>query len=870
MAEIEAPRSASLKALQSRQDSIRRARPPDIDALKQDENRVPLREDRMAKRESKLNLRGLFGRSKTANKTVRGTESTTSLRELSRSGKRISLAEIGNWPYGPQGPRSEISLSSPPSTASSSSPASLRQLQRPYGIAESDTQQVPRGSTAIPLFQAYPQAIKHGTLPCCTTPVESLLRLHTTKGSPPNKVEPSQSATTLDSVDEVGSDKRAEVTRKKAKGSLEWKNKIYVLATSGYLLQYAAEGPFNRLPEKALQLTKDSAVFASDLLPGRHFVLQVASSMDANGNSTSEAKSRMSKLAFRNNARRQAANFLLIFETPESMDSWLATLRKAIQSLGGKKKLSETGKLDAEDDSPESKLRQNRRTLVVRDPKRFSQVLSPDSPITPETSPSETTDPGICGPLPQRVSDVAQDDVSSRLSMISSDGQQLENLRNSNHRLSIMSSGQRTAFTSSESSPACSPTRASFSSNRDDHAAYTVHHPAHEHQPSLSSLPEVRLRPNATAILNRRQSMQTMMPGFDGTYEGMARPQSSLSTITDTSNQGAEQHSVPSSPPASPPIVPNFSVPQGSSRRFSTAASPPRDNVPSREVPSRLLRRSPPPVLGISRPLSIVVDQSPISPLPSNPHVRFPSPSREGISSLPTHSGIAPPRMQDMSRSTSRHNLQNRPKRSSLLSPPPSNGNSPRKYSSTGNLRDNRKQLPLSQVEKSAIALSQVTSQAQVEAKGASFAQRVAPYPTSRSSSSMDDYGSPRSLSATTSPKFRNKRASFVADKPSFQYSLNSYVANPVYNVPLMEEPDTINPPRRWDERSVSSIRASRVPSRQHLPVDPQVKALLTSRSMPHLDGPPPLPPPNRALPAIPKKGKPEISVNTSPRAVRV
>ncbi|KAK7747712.1 hypothetical protein SLS62_008959 [Diatrype stigma] len=90
------------------------------------------------------------------------------------------------------------------------------------------------------------------------------------------------------------------------------------------------------------------------------------------------------------------------------MDAWLATLRKAIQSLGGKKKLSETGKVDAEDDSAESKLRENRRTLVVRDPKRFSQILPGEPSVTPETSPIDAPDVGMGGPQPPIVYDVCR------------------------------------------------------------------------------------------------------------------------------------------------------------------------------------------------------------------------------------------------------------------------------------------------------------------------------------------------------------------------------------------------------------------------------------------------------------------------------
>lgn len=59
--------------------------------------------------------------------------------------------------------------------------------------------------------------------------------------------------------------KKAEKVKSKHKrqisGSLskaDWIQKIFVLVTSGYLLQYSGEGSFDRLPEKMMQLGKDS------------------------------------------------------------------------------------------------------------------------------------------------------------------------------------------------------------------------------------------------------------------------------------------------------------------------------------------------------------------------------------------------------------------------------------------------------------------------------------------------------------------------------------------------------------------------------------------------------------------------------------
>ena len=90
--------SGSLEAIQMQSAHARRSRPPDLDMTSPHESRVPLRADqeKLGRRESRLGLRSIFGRSKTAYET----DAPSSLRESSSRGIRASLAEIGNWPYG--------------------------------------------------------------------------------------------------------------------------------------------------------------------------------------------------------------------------------------------------------------------------------------------------------------------------------------------------------------------------------------------------------------------------------------------------------------------------------------------------------------------------------------------------------------------------------------------------------------------------------------------------------------------------------------------------------------------------------------------------------------------------------------------------
>ncbi|RYP73500.1 hypothetical protein DL769_004214 [Monosporascus sp. CRB-8-3] len=361
------------------------------------------------------------------------------------------------------------------------------------------------------------------------------------------------------------------------------------------------------------------------------------------------------------------------------MDSWLATLRREIRSLGGKKKLSETGKPDAENEPDEVEVKPRRRTLVVRDPDRFSRT-SHDFALMQDELPGEASGVETADPASQPASDFAPDDVSVRNSVISADGQLLDSLRNSNHRLSFMSSEQRTVITSSDSSPACSPTR------------------------------------------------------------------------------------------------------------------------------------------------------------------------------------------QNSSTSKVRQNLDSHAKRTSLLPKQLSNDTTPRKYSSTSDLGDYQEQPPQSQVENDTTIVPQAASQPHIEPDNTFDAPEDIP----RAASSMEEYMRPHKPLTSSNSKSRNKRASFGADQPSFQYSLNSYSGSVLWNTPLIEEPVVRGPQGNLAESAASSTKAVQVPSGQRLAVGARTRTLSTSRSMPILEGPPPLPPPNRALPAIPKKQGPENPATTALNDINV
>ncbi|KAI0553447.1 hypothetical protein F4679DRAFT_531348 [Xylaria curta] len=792
MGEMQLPNSSSstLDALYERPNSLRRARPPDIKVV-QEENAVPLRAEKTMKRDSKIGLRGIFARNK-AGKTDKDAEEPSSRSGLRPAGIRASLADFGNWPYRLHSSRSEASLVS--STTSVDSRPIAPDLSSPYrsphgSFSTSKPQLVePLSGRAVTttweppaLFQVYPQAVKHATLPACNVSVESLARNSESRG---NKLI--QGIRIPEHVNDFNIKARGEILKKKQRvaslrNSLEWTSKIFVLITSGYLLQYAAEGTYNRVPEKILQLTATSAAYASDLIPGRHWVLQVASATDADGNSLADTKSRRSKLSIRDN--RRVSNMLLIFGNPESMDTWLAVLRREIALRGGKRKVSETGQVEADEPASRTGARSTERHSVVEDHSQSSSVTR-DFSYAQENAPSDLTEnDDFAISLPHRLSTYTIDNASPTASIISSDGQRLNNLRDSSssHRFSYVSSGQRTMITSAGSSPACSPTRASFSSQRE------------ELQP-LPSVPEVRLRPNAAAIVNRRQSMQALISSFDAPIEQSSRPYAGSTSVLSHEN---EQVNAPS--------VPNFSVPQTVGKRFSFNASAPNgsNQLPQmldHERSNKSTRKTPPTALMMSRPLSIVIDQ----PSPKSPC----SPNSISMS-------------VDSYQSTSLVSED---------SPEQINQTHPRWSAQLGGI---------SQTIDNEYGQSMSSSEVNF-ATGAEYARAFENMP--RAASSLGSYGSRRRLSGMSANNDSSHRRLLSESRPphtSFHSSTGMDEWKPV----PAHKTDPCSP-----KRSTPSLRS-------RLSTDSQEKLILPRRSMPQLsDGPPLAPPPSYALPPIPQK----------------
>ncbi|GAW20140.1 hypothetical protein ANO14919_096370 [Xylariales sp. No.14919] len=802
-------------ALEARPISLRRARPPNIDL--ENESRVPLRAEKSMKRESKIGLRGIFTRTK-AGKADRDIEESSRL--TSRPpGIRASLADFGSWPYLLHSSRSEASLvSTTTSVDARSTPTDFSGPYSPRSNTSADRLQPAvqlRGRAMVapwnppPLFQVYPQAVKHGTLPVCNVPMEVLARYSETKS---HRSISASGIRNLEHGNDFNIKIKGDTLKKKQRlpglrNSSEWTSKIFVLVTSGYLLQYAAEGTFNRVPEKVLQLTATSAAYASDLIPGRHWVLQVASTTDADGNTFMSPKSRRPKLSIRDG--KNVSNMLLIFENPESMDDWLVILRREIEFHGGKKKTSETGKVEADDLASEAKAQSNKRTIVVKDRDRFSRVSARGFSHSHDDTLVDAVENGFTISPPHRSSTYTIDNGSPTASMISSDGQRLDNLRDSSssHRFSYMSSGQRTMVTSEGSSPACSPTRASFSSQGEDFQP----HP---------SVPEVRLRPNAAAIANRRQSMQTLISSFEAPME-----QSSRLYANPPLAFGHESEQL------SGPSVPNFSVPHAAGKRFSVNGSVssgssylPQTLEPERN--SKTSRKSPPTALLMSRPLSIVIDQ----PSPRSPC----SPNSLSISVDSCRSTQAEPKYAAASLGSSHEQ-----------------GALNQTYLSKHSAETHPSQ-PASMSEDTGDAYSQSIPSSGVDIDVEVDDNRIDEH-MPRAASSLDSYGTRRRLSGIPLDKDSSyKRSSLLSERRSSQ--------NLPYPLANIDEPKPILADNKANlmvksscspKRSAPSLRA---PPQTRM-IDSQEKVITARKSMPQLnEGPPLAPPPNCALPPIPRR----------------
>ena len=430
---------------------------------------APIIEDAaMGRKTSKGLILGLFGRNKTYRSTRpeptlttqdggRGEENIAEA--MAEDEKRASVA--GRTPFAQDisiGPRVPRAATSP-----------IKKLPAKGGRGRSLRKDTSTWDPP-PLFQAYPQAIKHATLPAPMLSADAILRLSRSRENNASDLPPNAPDSGLWDADPEAH-KRKPWRPKKGKGvghdpvlDGEWTRKIYVLVTSGYFLQYSGEGNFDRLPEKILPLGKVSAAFASDAIPGQQWVLHIAQAASESDEpfSTQGPSSMFEKIRYFHEARRTASNLLLVIDCPDEMNAWLVAARKEIESLGGKKYLPDfAANKDLSEAAQKLLQKPSQRYLVKRDRQVFEQVRKPlphgesmavvPKPIGKDLYPTEPAVNRQSVDIPSSVSNIT----------VSRNQNVLDKLRET-PRMSYVSTGTKTVSTSQGSSPGDSPVRATF------------------------------------------------------------------------------------------------------------------------------------------------------------------------------------------------------------------------------------------------------------------------------------------------------------------------------------------------------------------------------------------------------------------------
>ena len=306
-----------------------------------------------------------------------------------------------------------------------------------------------------------------------------------------------------------------------------------------------------------MPLSKDSAAFASDAVPGKPYVLQISQVSAEDGTVDTEAsRSMFKKLGLRMEMRRSASSFLLVLDNPEEMSSWLVAVRKEIQAMGGKEYNPDEFKRRTSTERPQLQQKPSQRYMVKRDPHRFSEKpWEPPSDLsfssdadtkTASRDDAETPTPATV----QRHPSVTELSIGSRsLSNATSSINQshLDRLKES-PRQSYASTDVGTLATSQASSPAPSPHEAVF--DFQDQAMLAVNS-----------------QTMASTYIGAAQTSTDKQPAHTAQRRDTLRPQKSQPLPQQASGYTQQHRRTPS------PAAPNFSVPTFS-KRYSTASSP--------------------------------------------------------------------------------------------------------------------------------------------------------------------------------------------------------------------------------------------------------------------------------------------------------
>jgi hypothetical protein len=598
---------------------------------------------RKLERVSKMSLFNLFSRPKV---------------EKARGHTEVGLA-VPMRPQTPPKPTAPVSIPKSSLTQNTSPPAQtirarssqmFRQSMRPMAThKEFGTWDPP------PLFQAFPQSLKHATVQACVFPPEVLMRTQSQRHQAESLRERMDTARELATITENEPEsKKLEKTHKRLMSNSvlnpptpELVNKIYILVTAGYVLQYAGEGTFDRLPEKVLQLGKESAAFACDLIPGKHWVLQISSHATDDGTfETGPKNSLLARLRTQNaTIRKSATSFLLVLESAEEMDEWMTIVRKEIDNLGGMKAKDDYARASSSTDDSAGKVsseQTSHRYRVTRDPHAVGRVAPPIEPhnpaspkiVTPDWEPNAIEQ--IVGSLDsstghtrQYANDRPSVEMSSVASTPVSQHQiQLDQLRGRSS-FSFMStatsaSGAGTRNTSRDSSPAPqSPLKDEFAS-------------VGENEPlrSAMSLRSFHMNPN-NSMSSRRRSMQPL-PITNEDFQPAAQ------TPPKSKRHSLYSPTSPTVPELGKPFTVTPVVPMEEETIVNTAEAVPASTRHIADV----LRSSPPQIKTDVSAQADGEDAAPTredSPVRFNAHIYSAPPRRDVISPPPKDPAPLPP-----------------------------------------------------------------------------------------------------------------------------------------------------------------------------------------------------------------------------------
>ncbi|KAG8526493.1 uncharacterized protein KY384_008693 [Bacidia gigantensis] len=399
-----------------------------------------------------------------------------------------------------------------------------------------------------PLFQAYPQSVKHAELRAPTMAADTIVRLNLERQIANTKHTPSPDS--LNRGKKQKEKKLKKVSALDLSNSRDWTDRTFVLVTEGYLLQYAGRGCHDRLPEKILPLGRESAAFVTDAIAGCPFVLQISQISGDDGSINPEiSKELLRKANLKSEIKRSASTILLVLTSPAAMNAWLVAVRKEIEASGGKEYKPDVFGTDGVEDErldpsfPDLRRIPSQRYLVKREPHKFTK-----DPLPSMTSDESNDDrrrsqvPRGLGSSIKRYSLATQDSTNSRYmsdTTASIDQIHLDKLRES-PRQSYASVDAKTASTSRCSSAERSPVLERFDQNLE-----------------------------ARAVSSRKNSAISSIGPSD--QKNLREDDRNLSQATPTpSSPSCSSTATPTAIRAASPATPNFSVPTFS-KRYSVA-----------------------------------------------------------------------------------------------------------------------------------------------------------------------------------------------------------------------------------------------------------------------------------------------------------